>query len=234
MNRHRALAVVVALMACSSLTEIGGGVVALEVQLPVPAYIEPNDTVQIRARALNVQGDSVAATITWLTPDTTLSIDSVTGRVSTTLTSGSGKVQARVGSLRSDISGSNGTLTIRPSSDTLRLTGSDTVTVATGDTVSGPLLVAVESNTPAGGVANTTILFSVVDTASALGNVFFAGNGLSLRATTGSTGAPSTAVTLRRSSSVTLPASFLIEVSATRPSGAVVAGSGQRLTVLFQ
>ena len=234
MSRHRVLAVVVALTACSSLTEIGGGVVALEVQLPVPAFIEANDTVQIRARALNVQGDSVAATITWLTPDTTLVIDPTTGEVSTTLTSGSGKVQARVGSLRSDISGSNGTLTIRPSSDTLRLTGSDTVTVATGDTVSGPLLVAVESNTPAGGVANTTILFSVVDTASALGNVFFAGNGLSLRATTGSTGAPSTAVTLRRSSSVTLPASFLIEVSATRPSGAVVAGSGQRLTVLFQ
>ncbi|MDZ4862949.1 MAG: hypothetical protein SGJ01_05820 [Gemmatimonadota bacterium] len=234
MNRHRMLALVAALSACSSLTEIGGGVVALEVQLPVPAFIEPNDTVQIRARALNVQGDSVAATITWLTPDTTLVIDPTTGEVSTTLTSGSGKVQARVGSLRSDISGSNGTLTIRPSSDTLRLTGSDTVTVATGDTVSGPLLAAVESNTPAGGVANTTILFSVVDTASALGNVFFAGNGLSLRATTGSTGAPSIAVTLRRSSSATLPASFLIEVSATRPSGAVVAGSGQRLTVLFQ
>lgn len=234
MNRHRALAVVVALTACSSLSDIGGGVVALEVQLPVPAYIEPSDTVQIRARALNVQGDSVAATITWLTPDTTLVIDSLTGRVSTTLTSGSGKVQARVGSLRSDISGSNGTLTIRPRSDTLRLTGSDTVTVATGDTVSGPLLVAVESNNPAGGVANTTILFSVVDTASALGNVFFAGNGLSLRATTGSTGAPTVAVTLRRRSSATVPASFLIEVSATRPSGAVVAGSGQRLTVLFQ
>ncbi len=234
MNRHRALAVIVVLTACSSLSEIGGGVVALEVQLPVPAYIEPNDTVQIRARALNVQGDSVAATITWLTPDTTLVIDSLSGRVSTTLTSGSGKVQARVGNLRSDISGSNGTLTIRPSSDTLRLTGSDTVTVATGDTVSGPLLVAVESNNPAGGVANTTILFSVVDTASALGNVFFAGNGLSLRATTGSTGAPTVAVTLRRSSSATVPAGFLIEVSATRPSGAVVAGSGQRLTVLFQ
>ncbi len=234
MSRHQALAVLVALAACSSLSDIGGGVVALEVQLPVPAFIEPDDTVLIRARALDAQGDSVAATITWLTPDTTLVIDSLMGRVSTTLTSGSGKVQARVGSLRSDISGSNGTLTIRPRADTLRLTGNDTLTVAIGDTASGALLAAVESNNPAGGVANTSILFSVVDTTSALGSVHFAGNGLSLRATTGSTGAPTVAVTLRRTSGATAPDSVLVEISSMRPSGAIVAGSGQRFTVRFQ
>ena len=85
-----------------------------------------------------------------------------------------------------------------------------------------------------GGVANTTILYSVVDTASAAGNVHFAGNGLSLRATTGSPGTPSVAVTLRRTAGATAPDSVLVEISAARPSGAVVAGSGQRFTVRFQ
>ena len=233
MTRHRGL-LLLALVACSSLNEIAGGIVALEVQLPIPAYIEPNDTIQLRARALDAQGDSVAATITWATPDTTLTIDSITGQVATTLISGSGRVQARVGSLRSDISGTNGTLTIRPSSDTLRLTGTDTLTVLAADTSSAALLAAVESNNPVGGVANTTILFSVVDTASAAGTVHFAGNGLSLRATTGSTGTPAVAVTLRRTSGATAPDSVLVDVSATRPSGAPVAGSGQRFTVRFQ
>ena len=232
---HRLAALLVLpLMSCSNLNELSGGVVALEVQLPVPPYIEPNDTVQIRARALNAAGDSVDAEIIWLTPDTSLVIDSLTGLVSTTQTSGSGKVQARVGSLRSNISGTNGTLSIRPASDTLRLTGSDTITVVAADTISAALPAAVESNNPAGGVANTTILYSVVDTASALGNVHFAGDGLSLRATTGGSGAPNVPVTLRRTAGGTAPASVLVEVSATRPSGAPVAGSGQRFIVLFQ
>ncbi|MEO8633803.1 MAG: hypothetical protein ABI587_00860 [Gemmatimonadales bacterium] len=234
MNRPRVLCLLLALAACSSLNDIGGGIVALEVQLPVPAFIEPNDTVQLRARALDIQGDSVAATITWLTPDTTLVIDPTTGEVTTTLTSGSGKVQAKVGNLRSDISGTNGTLTIRPRSDTLRLTGFDTLTVLATDTISAPLLAAVESNSPSGGVATTTILFSVVDTASAAGNVHFAGNGLGLRATTGSSGAPTVGVTLRRTPGGTAPDSVLVDVSAARPSGAVVPGSGQRFTVRFQ
>jgi hypothetical protein len=228
------LLLLAALAACSSLNDIGGGIVALEVLLPVPPFIEPNDTVQLRARAVDLNGDSVAATIIWLSPDTTLSLDSLTGLVSTTLTTGSGKVQARVGTLRSDISGTNGTLTIRPRSDTLELTGPDTQTVANTDTASTALLAAVLSNNPAGGVANTTILYSVVDTATALGTVHFAGNGLSLRATTGTSGTPTVGVTLRRTAGATAPDSVLVEVSATRPSGAVVAGSGQRFTVRFQ
>jgi hypothetical protein len=84
------------------------------------------------------------------------------------------------------------------------------------------------------GIANTRILYEVVDSAAANGLVRFQGGGLSLRAGTGLTGAPAVPVTLRRVPGQAQPASVSVRVSATRPSGTAVPGSGQTFTVNFQ
>lgn len=223
---------VIALAGCSDISGSKGGVVALEVQLPSPAAIEPNDTVTLTARALDANGDVVdGAEVRWATPDTGFTVDSVTGAASTALTAGTLRVQARTGSLVSALE----VLEVHRRSDTLRLTDSTSLTVAASDSASGELVAAVQSLTPdTAGISNTRILFEVVDTAVARGKVHFAGNVLALRVTTGSDGKPSTPVTLRRGSGATAPLTVQVRVSAKRPSGAVVPGSGQTLSVNFQ
>jgi len=82
-----------AALACSNVTDAGDGVVALDVKVPSRLEVEVGDTVQLSARALDRNGDSVAATITWSTPDTTVSVAPATGLV-TGLAPGTGRVQA--------------------------------------------------------------------------------------------------------------------------------------------
>jgi len=226
---HRTL-LILPLLGCSDITAMAGGVVALELRLPNPAVVEQNDTLQLRARALNAKGDSVPANIVWRTPDTTLVLDS-TGLVSTTLTSGSGRVQAKAASLVSELT----TLQIRRRSDTLALTGPAVVTIAGADTASAALQAAVLSLAPdTAGISGTTLLYEVVETAAAQGKLRFAGGGLALRATTSASGEPAVPVTLRKVPGTTPPAAVTVRCSATRPSGRAVAGSGQVFTLNFQ
>lgn len=102
--RQRLLAgLVLAVAACTNLPSGGDGIVALEVLVPKVLVIAPDETVTLRARALNQAGDSVAADIRWFTIDTlTISVDAVTGLVTPLAETGTGRVQAGVGSLRSD------------------------------------------------------------------------------------------------------------------------------------
>ncbi len=219
------------LVGCSDLTSGSSPVVALELRIPQPAYVEPADTLQLRARALDADGDSVNAPIYWRVLDTTLIlVDSATGRVTTALTAGSGRVQARSGPVISELV----TLNLRPRSDSLVLTGPDTLQVSSGDTASAPLLAAIQSANPPGqGVANAIIVYEVVDTLAALGRVRFQGGGLRLRALTGATGEPAAPVTLRRVPGTIQPDTVRVRLSASRPSGATVPGSGQQFLVLF-
>lgn len=215
------------LAGCSSLGE-GDTVVALEVRAPQPAVLEQHDTIALYARALNLQGDSVAAVITWVAADTLVQVtggDSLT----TPYTSGTGKVQARSGSLRSELI----SFAVRRRSDTLVITGVAEDTVIAGDSASAPLLAAVLSLTPdTAGIGGTRIHY-VIEPA-AVGTVRFAGDVSELFAATGSTGEPVTPVTLRRVPGATQPASVIVTVDAIRPSGVSVPGSGQSFTVVFQ
>lgn len=89
--------------ACSSLPDAGGGVVALEIVRPDTLTVTIGHPVTLHARALDIHGDSVAAEIFWRTPDTAfVSLDSVRG-VLAGKSVGSARVQARVGTLVSDI-----------------------------------------------------------------------------------------------------------------------------------
>lgn len=228
--RWRAVALIPTLLSCSDLSGTAGGVVALELRLPTPAVVEQHDTLVLVARALDADGDAVAADIFWRSPDSILLVDS-TGLVTTDSASGSGRVQARTGSLLSELV----QLEIHRRSDTLALAGAATITVPPGDTASAALAAAVLSLTPdTAGISNTRILYEVVDTAIAQGTIHLQGGGLSLRAATGLTGQPVTPVTLRRAPTATAAASVRVQVSATRPSGAAVPGSGQIFTVDFQ
>lgn len=220
-----------ALAACSSLSSGENGVVALELRIPSPAVVEQNDTLRLRARALNAAGDSVGAAVYWRTlDDSVLTVVDSIGLVTTDTTSGTARVQARVGSLRSDIV----TLTLRRRSDTLALSVPDTITIPAADSVSDTLGARVESLNPAGGVAGTSILYEVVDSAASRGKLRFANGLLAFRATTGSDGAPTAAVTLRKVAAQVLPPAVEVRLTALRPSGTPVPGSGQSFTLLFQ
>jgi hypothetical protein len=223
-------ALLLSLLGCSDLSGVAGGVVALELRLQTPPVVEQHDTLVLSARALNADGREVAADIFWRSPDSILTVDS-TGLVTTDSSSGSGRIQARTGSLLSDLV----LLEIHRRSDTVALQAPTTITVPATDTASAALVAAVQSLSPdTVGIGNTRILYEVVETQAATGTLRFQGGQLSLRAATGLTGEPLVPVTLRKVSGATPPATVTVRVSATRPSGVAVPGSGQVFTVNFQ
>ena len=91
-----------AVFACKLNTDLDQAV-AIEVILPDSGRVEVTDTFRPRARALNGVGDSVAAEIFWSALDTTVLalLDSTTGEF-LAQTVGTGRIQARVGTLRSN------------------------------------------------------------------------------------------------------------------------------------
>jgi len=91
------------LAGCSSLPTTGDGIVAIEVTIPPSLTLSVGDSVALHARAFNQQGDSVAADIRWFTVDTAaVTVDSIRGVVTARLSTGSARIQASVGTLRSD------------------------------------------------------------------------------------------------------------------------------------
>jgi hypothetical protein len=119
-------------------------VIALQVFVPDSGAVELSHTLLPRARALNGRGDSVPATIVWAALDTAFVtvVDSTTGATRGDSV-GEGRIQARVGNLRS------GPLLIRiqTPADSIRPAGGvrDTVDVAAADSLSDSLAVRVWS-----------------------------------------------------------------------------------------
>lgn len=95
---------------CGTLPVEGDGVVLLQVVQPASLALAEGTTLQLTARALDKGGNEVPAEITWRTPDAGITIGETTGLVTAVAGSGSARVQASVGSLRSDFI----TLTLRP------------------------------------------------------------------------------------------------------------------------
>ncbi len=138
-------------VACSKITA-SDQVVALDILLPDSGHIELGDTLRPLGRALNSRGDSIAAQIFWASLDTgtIVVLDSTTG-VTVGKVVGNGRVQARVGPLRSNPQ----TVVVAARLDSVRAAGPvrDTVTVSTPDSLSDTLFVrvfAVDSEPPAG------------------------------------------------------------------------------------
>ncbi|MDP3910664.1 MAG: hypothetical protein Q8Q14_09760 [Gemmatimonadales bacterium] len=77
-------------------------IVAIEVVLPDSGRVAVGDTLYPSARALDGRGDSVAAEIRWSALDTAIiAVDSTTG-ATVGKVAGTGRLQARVASLRSN------------------------------------------------------------------------------------------------------------------------------------
>ena len=217
---------------CSNLTTDDSGVAGLEIRVPRPAVVEVGQTIQLRARALNEQGDSVAATVSWLTPDTTV-ILTTDGKLTGRTGGSTARVQAHTGSLVSDFV----TFSVNARPDTLVITGDSVLTVAVGATASSRLLASLRSFDPAGRLSGRIITYRIVAPTfsdPAQRTVELPGGVLAVNAQTGADGAPATSVTVNRVSGKPSPDSAIVTVSATTATGSVVPGSGQRFTVRFQ
>lgn len=103
------------LAGCGNLPTTGDGVVALQLILPTSLALQQGQSVQLDAVALDRNGEPVpAASITWATPDTSVTVDPATGLVTAVAASGTGRVQASTGSLHSDLV----TFTLQPVPET--------------------------------------------------------------------------------------------------------------------
>jgi hypothetical protein len=215
---------------CSNINEVSGGVVALEVTVPSPQTIEVNESLQLSARALNKDGDSVAAAIVWSVGDPTLTVDASTG-VLTGVSPGTGRVQASVGTLTSGVF----TFTVIAPADTIIIAGDSVFPVATDAPASAPLAVRLESLHPAGVVDLRPVIYTLIspDPATVPPTVALP-NGQSEDTSSTASDGTVTDMVLSRIAGLTAPDTAIVTVRAARTRGATVPGSGQRFIVLFQ
>ncbi|MEO6066931.1 MAG: hypothetical protein ABIQ41_02975 [Gemmatimonadales bacterium] len=218
---------VLMLAACSKLGE-SGAPVAIEFLVAAPGAVEIGDTIQLRARVLDQNGDSVGATIRWRTPDSTVAVDSMTGRFwGVVLGDGNGRVQPVSGSLV----GALNLFTVRARADTLIIPlGADSLVVTAADTASAPLgpKVAKSDGT---GLANRRLIITLLTPTDS--SVRLSGDVAVDTILTGTGGVPAASFRLRRTG-VAWPDSAVVKVEARRTSGAVVPGSGQKIRVFLQ
>lgn len=227
MKRVLAGIAALAAAACSSLGE-GNGAVSIEIQVPSPASVEVGDTITLRARLLDINGDSIAGTIRWRTPDTTVAIDSMTGRF-TGLIATSGRVQAVSGSLV--VPNPPLSFTVRPHADTLIVTAaSESLAVVPSDSQSAGLAPKVATAADEA-VADATLILTMVFPADS--SALLTGNVKADTVLSGGAGGPATTIRVKQYGLVR-PDSAVVQVEARRPSGAVVPGSGQKIRVIFE
>jgi hypothetical protein len=214
--------------ACSDLTEGAGGVISLQINQPPATELEVGQTMALTATALDKDGNPIPAAVTWRAPDATLTVDPATG-VITGVSPGTGRVQAFAGELGSNLL----TFTVLSRADTLIVTDS-VLTVGPG--LNSPALVAqLQTFTPPGqGVANRPVVYTITSPLDVPPpTVELPGAVRTLTVNTGTDGAVSS-VTLNRVLNVAQPDTAIVTVSASRPDGSLVPGSGQRFIVLFQ
>ena len=227
MTRRLGPLLVAVALGCSGLTETQGGVVGIEVGVPGPDSVEVGEAIQLTAKPLNKDGDSVAAPVTWLSADATATIDPATG-VLTGVSPGPARIQAAVGSLRSPII--IFAVVARP--DSLVLAGDSIVTVPVGTTTSPGLLTRLDTFSPPGPVASRRVAYAITspDPAAAPPAVVFPGSAVADTVLTGTDGTAAATLT----AIAPPPDTVIVQVRATRLRGTEVPGSGQRFIVVFE
>jgi hypothetical protein len=237
-RRPLSLGLLLGMAGCSNLTGGSGTPVAIEIRFPAPPLpnaVEPNDPDTLHARALDRNGDSVAATIIWQTADTAkLILDTLTGiAMARPDSTGTVRVQARNDGLTSDFV----TLTIGPHSDTLKVVSPDSFRVQGSDSVVGPIVVQLRTTNPDSGVAGATLIYRItlpVYPALSSREVELPGGVLTKVIATDTSGGPVTGMTLRRLPTKTWPDSVMLLVGWTRPSGTPVPGSPHVFVIRFK
>jgi hypothetical protein len=234
MKRLVAASALCALAACSDVGSSSDTVIAIQVTPPPGGVVEVGDTVQYTAVTLNQDGDSIDAPVRWATPDTqNIALDSLTGQV----VGKRGATQARVQASSQGLVATPNVINVLATADTLILVGADTVRVDLLSTTSSPLVARLESFDPVGPLAGRTLIYEIIEPVFALptdATVALPNAQSSDTVLTGSTGEPTTPVTLARVTGKTSPDSAIVEVRATRYRNTQpVPGSGQRWIVRF-
>jgi hypothetical protein len=225
-RRPGVLLAILAAAACSSLGDPGGPI-AIEVFTPSPAVVEVGDTITLRARVLDQAGDSIAATIRWRTPDSTVSVDSLTGRFTGDSAGKSGRVQAISGTLVGPLT----QFTVRTRADTVIVAATaESLLVLTTDTASAPLLPTVADSL---GAASSGHFLALTIIAPSPAGARLSGDVVADTTTTGSDGHPATPVRVRKAGVVSGD-SVIVQIQARRFGGSIIPGSGQKIRVFFQ
>jgi hypothetical protein len=216
-----------AVAACSSLEEGQGGVVALEIQTPAITILEVGEQVQLSARALDADGETVEAAIEWLTSSAALSVDAA--GLATGVAPGLVRVQAAVGSLTS----AQIDFTVRAPADTIVIVGDSVFVVPVAAPVPANPTVRIDSRTPPGPVDAQDVIFDITQpVAGAIPVVQLANGDQSDTVRTTAEGLATVALSLVTGQ--VPPDTAIVEVRANRLQGSVVPGSGQRFIILFQ
>ena len=215
-----------ALAGCSGLQETEGGVVQLDVTVPGPDSVEVGESIQLSAKPLDKNGDSVGTPVTWLSADATATIDA-TGLL-TGISPGAARVQAGVGSLNSELI----TFAVVAPADTLVLPGDSVLTVPAGTGTSSDMVTRLDSFNPPGALPGRRVIYAITspDPAAAPPAVVFSTGTVADTLTTGADGTAAAVLSVIGAP----PDTVIVEARATRTRGAVVPGSGQRFIVLFQ
>jgi hypothetical protein len=227
-SRWRRLLPVLAVLGCSGLDEGDGGAVALEVEVPVPSTVEVGDTLQLHATALDADGDPVDAAVTWEAADPTVAVNA-TGLV-TGVSVGPGRVQAREGSLGSNLV----TLTVIARADTLLVLGDSIRSVLADPGTSGDLVAALRTFSPDAPVATRPVIYAITyPVGGTTPGVTLSGGAQTDTVDTGADGTV-TGVQLVHVAGQPPVDSAVVTVSAERTRGASVPGSGQRFVIRFE
>jgi hypothetical protein len=222
------LLVAVAGLGCSGLDEGEAGVVGLEVRVPGPDTVEVGEAIQLSARPLDKNGDSVGAAVTWVSVDPAAAVDA--NGVLTGVSVGTARVQATVGTLGSDLI----TFAVIATADTVALASDSIVTLPSGTVTSPPLTVQVVNLTAGAlALANRSVIFTLTSPDPAAGPppVLLAGGVVSDTVRTGTDGLAAT--TLAVTAGAIPPDSAIVTVRAERTRKAPVPGSGQRFIIRF-
>jgi hypothetical protein len=219
-----------AILGCSSLEEGEGGVVGLEILAPPERNLEVGEQVQLSARALDADGQTVEAPIEWRVSTGIMAIDDA--GLATAIAPGSGGVQAVVGSLAS----AQLTFNVTARADTVIIVGDSVlvVPIATEPVPPATMSVRLESFSPAAPVTGQGVIFTI--TQPVLGTtpvVQLAGGVQTATVNTSATDGVAT-TTLSLVAGQVPPDTAIVEIRAARRSGAPVPGSGQHFIILFQ
>ncbi|MFN0178948.1 MAG: hypothetical protein ACKVZ0_09110 [Gemmatimonadales bacterium] len=216
---------------CSGLIDNADGISSIDVRLPVNFYLEVGRSVTLHAVARNANGDSVAAEIQFLTPDTTITVGQTTGVITGARASGTGRVQVvtfgtdtvltRLDSLK---------FTLTAAADTMVLVGADSVEVRVDETGTN-LGVRLDGGSPAAPVAGRPITFTLIEPAAADSTVILPSGRAADSVVTTINGTATLRV--RGRSGKTIPDRAVVEINAYRADGQRIPGSSRRVVIRF-
>lgn len=233
MTRGSVTLVLGALLGCSGPTATEAGVATVILLTPAPAEVEAGQTITLRGVALGPGGDTLAIPVYWIALDTTIVVDSVTGALTGRNAGTVGKVIALAGGLYSPIV----TYSVLFPADTLVRVGAATSTMVAADTISIDLQARLDvRGVPPQPVLGRRLIYQLVEPAFASPEdrtVELSGGGLTQSAMTTPFGMAPVPIRVRPVVGRTRPASAVVTVSAWRPGGNPIPGTGHRFTIHF-